>query len=336
MTKFTCQIAVAAFAATLVVAGVLISSPAIAAAEPFTFSETTETQIRRADEKADLPTLYRLLFAEIAKEPELAPQIVERLVVLAPQRRDDVVRTASAAFPQYASDFEAVKAHPAQKPAEVTKPVFSGEIDISAGTQTGNDPTDSVDAAVKISYVPEPWEHTAAVKFDLAQDSERVTTDRLVVDYTPRYNITDRFFIGGYNEFVRDHDDGFKWTSVEAVGPGYRIFNNDTVKLTVSAGPGLRQRQEKDRDGGRLQNDPIGIGRVQFSWQITDRAQMSNNAVVFGDEESVVTRNTTAFTLKFLDNVAGRLSYEVRNNSNPPEDTKSLDTEAKASIVYGF
>lgn len=163
-----------------------------------------------------------------------------------------------------------------------------------------------------------------------------MTTDRFATDYTPRYNLSERLFFGGYGEFVRDKDDGFKWTGLESVGPGYRVFNTDTVKLTLSGGPGLRQRQEKDRDGGRLQNDPIGNGRLEFAWQVTDRVHFSNNAVVFGDEDSVITRNKTAFTLKFLDNVAGRLSYEVRHNTDPPEDTNDLDTEAKASIVYGF
>lgn len=99
MPNFIARLAFAAAAAILGVASIFVSSPTSAASKPFTFSDDNETLIRRADEQADLPTLYRLLFTEIAREPDQAPQIVERLVELAPQRRDGVVRTASAAFP---------------------------------------------------------------------------------------------------------------------------------------------------------------------------------------------------------------------------------------------
>jgi putative salt-induced outer membrane protein len=325
-------------AIALITGIVTIHGPNVSAATTtqFTFSESAEKIISRSDEEDDLPTLYRILFAEIAKDPEQGPAIVRRMVALAPQHRDRIVETASAAFPDLAVLFGAAQVDPDEDPAEPEKPELTGELDVSASMRTGNDPNDSLDIGLTLAYEPGSWEHAASVKFALAQDSQRVTTDRFFSSYTPRYNFTDRFFVGGHGEFIRDKDDGFKWTAVESIGPGYRIFNNDHVELTVSAGPGLRQAQEKKRDGSRLQNHIIGRGTLDLLWHITDVALFSNSANIFGDDERLQSRNTTAFTYNFLDNIAGRLSYEVRHNSNPPDDTKELDTESKASIVFGF
>jgi putative salt-induced outer membrane protein len=46
--------------------------------------------------------------------------------------------------------------------------------------------------------------------------------------------------------------------------------------------------------------------------------------------------NTTALTLKIVDNFAARVSYEVRHDTDPGDDADKTDTTAKASLVYGF
>ena len=43
-----------------------------------------------------------------------------------------------------------------------------------------------------------------------------------------------------------------------------------------------------------------------------------------------------AVTSKLIGNLSGRASFNVRYNSNPPDDIRSTDTLSKLSLVYEF
>ena len=46
--------------------------------------------------------------------------------------------------------------------------------------------------------------------------------------------------------------------------------------------------------------------------------------------------DTVAVTSKLIGNLAGRASFNVRFNTDPPADIKGTDTLTKLSIVYEF
>ena len=63
---------------------------------------------------------------------------------------------------------------------------------------------------------------------------------------------------------------------------------------------------------------------------------MNNNRVGWGNSKRAQLDNTTALTLKIVDDFSARLSYEVRHDTDPGDDADETDTTAKASLVYGF
>jgi len=296
-------------------------------------TDADEIAVNEAVARNDLPAIYKVIFAAIASAPEQAPAIVDEAARLAPNHRDAIVNTASAAFPVYAEQFAAAGGDAA---AEEEKSPWSGEVDIGGLYQTGNSPLDTISASGKLIYQKGSWENEFALSYNFVNDSGTTTTRRFVARDQTKYTLSERWYATSRLRFVDDKDDGFQWQTFELAGPGYRVFDTDKLKFSVEAGPGLRQAREKSEDGGSVNNDLVGWAAADFAWKITKGAKFTNNFGSSGDSKRVQLDNTTALTLKIVDDFSARLSYEVRHDTDPGDDAEKTDTTAKASLVYDF
>jgi hypothetical protein len=200
-------------------------------------TDADATAVAEAVAHNDLPALYKIIFAAIANDPEQAPAIVDEAARLAPNYREAIVNTASAAFPKYARQFAAAGERAA--PAEEKSP-WSGEVQLGGLYQTGNSPLDTATAAAKLGYTSGRWENTTGLTYNFVNDSGTTTTRRFVARNQTKYAMSERWYGTTRLRFIDDKDDGFQWQTFELFGPGYRIFDTDTLKLSVEAGPGFR------------------------------------------------------------------------------------------------
>ncbi len=311
----------------------VLSAPETLSAPAPGLTNAEEIALNEAVARDDLPAIYKVIFAAIASAPEQAPAIIDEAVRLAPNHRDAIVNTVSAAFPEQTEQFAAAGGEAA---AEEEKSPWSGEVDIGGLYQTGNNPLDSVSASGKLVYQRGNWENELALSYNFVNDDGTTTTRRFVARDQTKYSLSERWYATSRLRFVDDKDDGFQWQTFELVGPGYRIFDTDKLKLSVEAGPGLRQARERSADGGSVNNDLVGWFGTDLAWQITKGTKFTNSFGTTGNSKRVQLDNTTALTLKIVDDFSARLSYEVRHDTDPGDDAKKTDTTAKASLVYGF
>jgi hypothetical protein len=289
--------------------------------------------VNKAVARYDLPAIYKVIFAAIAGAPEQAPAIVDEAARLAPNHREAIVNTASAAFPEYADRFAAAGGEAATEEDEV------------AVERRGRDRRSLSDRQQSAGY------DQRLRKTDLTA-RKRGEPVRLVLQLRQRQRRDDnppvcrpgldqlhpfRALVCQFRlRFVDVKDDGFQWQIHELVGPGCRIFNTDKLKLSVEAGPGLRQARERSADGGSVNNDLVGWFATDLAWKITEGSKFTNNFGGWGNAKRVQLDNVTALTLKIVDDFSARLSYEVRHDTDPGDDADKTDTTAKGSLVYGF
>jgi len=237
--------------------------PALSATEAG-LTDADEISLNEAIARDDLPTIYKVIFAAIANAPEETAAIVGESVRPAPNHRDAIVNTASAAFPEYAEQFAAAGREAA---AEEEKSPWSGEAEIGGLNQTGSSPLDTFSASGKLLYKQGNWENDFALSYNFVNDSGETTTRRFIARAQTKYSLSERWYATSRLRFVDDKDDGFQWQTHELVGPSYRIFDTDKLKLSVEAGPGLRQAQERSTDGGSVNNDLVGWAATDLAWQ---------------------------------------------------------------------
>lgn len=223
-----------------------------------------------------------MIFAAIANAPEQTAAIVDEAVRLAPNHRNAIVNTASAAFPGYAEKFAAAGGEAA---AEEEKSPWSGEAEIGGLYQTGNSPLDTITASGELLYQKGDWENEFALSYNFVNDSDTMTTRRFVARNQTKYSLSERLYATSRLRFVDDKDDGFQWQTFELAGPGYRIIDTDKLKLSVEAGPGLRQARERSADGGSVNNDLVGWAATDLAWQFTEGIKFTNSFGITGNSK---------------------------------------------------
>ncbi|MEQ8195286.1 MAG: DUF481 domain-containing protein, partial [Rhodospirillales bacterium] len=301
----------------------------------------------------DLTRLKLAVVMAIAENPANVRGIVGDAVGRAPQFRDEIATAAAEAFPVFENRIVAAAGtapSPAGKPARQNRaPVaatgkktdatkkpgkWSGEVSLGGSRATGNTETEQVNAAAKVVHKSAPWLSTLRFKYDFASDSGGINTQRLEAKGDTEYGFTERFFAFGLLEYVDDKFSGLEYDFTQAAGVGYKLIKTKAVDFKVSAGPGFRI--SKRRDTGETDVEPVARGNANFEWRLSESATLNNDTAITWGTERTITENTTALTMKIIERLAGRLSYEVRHNSEPGADAKKTDTLTKAALVYNF
>lgn len=147
------------------------------------------------------------------------------------------------------------------------------------------------------------------------------------------YDITNKFYALGFAEVERDKFSGFRYETEIALGVGYRVIDKDNLSFDVELAPGYRHGAIR---GGSSENKVFIRGSALLNYKISDTATLTNEATVSGESGQVRAENTIALTATVVSDLAARLSFNIRYNSNPPAGAEKTDTISKAQLVYAF
>ena len=345
------------FCALLLAVTTMNPQTAVAQPTPGLPGAAAITAAARTDSPADLNLA---LVQAIAANPRRVDDLVAFATAQAPGHLDSMVSAASAAFPAFAPRIRSAaigtsgaNPRPASAMASASAPgqsaainaaaipaaapdegKWSGEIDVGGSRATGNTENEQVNAALRVGYESGPWDSSANISYDFAKDSGEINTQRLRVGGNTKYRFTDRFFAYGLIDYDDDRFSGFNYELTQSGGLGYRPIHTDDWEVEVSAGPALRISERKDT--GEQDIEPGARGDLKIAWNITEGSSLTNTSSVTWGQERMMMENTTALTMKVIGQLSGRLSYNIRHNTDVPQGTDGTDTLTKASLVYAF
>lgn len=210
---------------------------------------------------------------------------------------------------------------------------WDGEVDLGGTLNTGNTDAKAFSGSVKLSHAVGLWRHKIAVAFDYGRNDGVLSKRRLLASYQLNYETNERIYAFGRTEYENDKFSGFGYRVYGGTGFGYRVFNSDDLQWSLEAGPGGRYVDISDAGNG--QTDFIFRTASSFKWLVFPSTILSQETEYLLNHSDTLNA-TTALTVALTDKLSGRLSFIVRNDSNPPPGAVSTDTTTKASIVYGF
>lgn len=219
---------------------------------------------------------------------------------------------------------------------------LSGEVNIGGSIATGNTDTTRVDAEIKARFKAGRLEDNYRLIGEFSDDNGTTTAQRILGSVESRYDMRESLFIFGYLEYDDDKFSGFKYEVEAAFGAGYKVIDDDNMRLLVQAGPGYRYSKFSTPVPPALpladssENEFLVRGSADFEYDITDTVSMTNVFIVTWDSSRTKLENTTALTSKLIGDLSTRLSVNVRYNTDPPLLTRKTDTLSKVSLVYRF
>lgn len=219
---------------------------------------------------------------------------------------------------------------------------LSGEINVGGSMATGNTDTTRFDAEFKARFNAGRMEDNYRLLGEFADDNGSTTAQRILASVESRYDMRDRLFVFGFLEFDDDKFSGFKYEIEGAFGAGYKVFDDANKRLLIQAGPGYRYSKFSTPVPpaaplvNSSQDEFVVRGSADFEYDISATTSLTNNSIVTWDSSRTTLENTTALTSTLLGDLATRLSFNIRHNTDPPLLTKKTDTLTKVSLVYGF
>jgi putative salt-induced outer membrane protein len=219
--------------------------------------------------------------------------------------------------------------------AEMMPPAgWTGEGTFSAGRTAGNTDTTDISGGLKAAGDFGDWGVKLQALGEYGKAGGIETRNRIFLSGQGERNLTDRIFLFGRGTYENDKFSGFDNRMFIGAGAGYRIFLGPDTTWALAAGPGWR-RDVIQLTG--LTNNSFGL-RIgsNFLYKFNENVSLSNDTEYVTSDTSNQLINIAAVTSKLFGALAARVSFEVRNESNPRLGRKATDTFTRFSLVYGF
>ncbi len=224
---------------------------------------------------------------------------------------------------------------------------WSGEGNLGAGITTGNTDTTDVAIGLKLSKDFDPWKVSVEGGYDFGQVDGVDNRNRWYVGAQGNRNFNDRWYGFANVSYEEDQFSGFDSRLFVGVGAGYHIFKEKPLTWSVEVAPGYRRSQIADVSipaipdpliitPGFTANDFAVRGSSRFAYDFNDKVTFTNDTDVIWSDTSTQTINTAAVTAQLTERISGRVSFEVRNDTNPPDGFVSTDTATRVAVVYAF
>lgn len=220
---------------------------------------------------------------------------------------------------------------------------WGGEGQVGAFQSSGN--TDAVGLTAQLQLKREgiQWEHNLRAAADYRRSNGRTDREQFSAAYEPRYTVSPHVFAYALAQFERDRLQGFTARYAASGGLGIRVFDTDSLDLSLKAGPAWRRTE---LISGLQENSIAALAGLDFDWTINDRikltqdanavAEAGGQAVAFigGDNTSI--NLVTGLEGRISSELSARLSWTLDYNSAPPAGAVATDTLTRFTLVYDF
>lgn len=221
----------------------------------------------------------------------------------------------------------------AEEAVTETREGWSGEAEVGLVATSGNSDTESFSARFALHNEDHPWRHETRLEALRSSDEDETTAERYLFAHQTDYRFDERRYLFGTLRYEDDRFSGYQYRVSETFGYGRRVV--DDPKFTLELEAGIGGRHSKPEEGERI-DETILRGAANLGWQVSPTARLSENLFVESGDENTFTESITALKLKINGNLATKISYTLRHNSDVPEGTEKTDTITAVTLVLDF
>lgn len=241
-----------------------------------------------------------------------------------------LVLTGTAYADSYWVQIEA-NADAARKVA--TKPGWQGSMSLGYLATTGNTNTRSLNGHALAGYKSGKWQDALSFQGINASQNGVTTAQSYDLNGQSDYNFTDRDYVFGMADYLRDTFSGYRRRTSEILGYGRRLLSTATQQLDVEVGGGARQTHYTNATDS---SEFVERLAASYLWKFSGKSNFSENISVEHGANNTFTQSVTALTTNLKGSFALSVSYTVRHNSSVLSGFKNTDTITSISLVYTF
>jgi len=218
--------------------------------------------------------------------------------------------------------------------SEPEQGVWKGEGELGFTSTSGNTESENLNAALGISREEDKWKHSATLRVIKNTTEDETTADSFLLKEKSEYKLGEKSYAFGQLRYEEDEFSGYDNQTSIAFGVGSRFIENDRHLLDASVGLGYRSI--KDGVSGDTEKDGIITGDVSYAYKISESATFTQTFFVESGDANTHSESDTGLKTRIAGNLASKIAYLVKHNSDVPAGTDKTDKILSVSLVYGF
>ena len=217
---------------------------------------------------------------------------------------------------------------------EVEQGVWKGEGELGFISTSGNTDSESLNARLGIAREEGKWKHAASLRAIKNTTDDETTADSLLFKEKSEYKLGEKSYAFGQLRYEDDEFSGYDYQTSLAFGLGSRFIENERHLLDASVGLGYRSI--KDSETGDSEEDAIITGELNYAYKISETATFTQKFYVESGDENTYSESDTGLKTQIAGNLASKIGYLVKHNSDVPSGIDKTDKIFSISLVYGF
>lgn len=239
-----------------------------------------------------------------------------------------VIGTPICALPSLAAPFYAPPA-----PSD-DAPVFTGQAELGYTKITGNTDNETLIAKGRFTWLTGNWTHSLRGETFKVEENENSTAERYLLAGRERYDFSGPHYMFGFLRWEKDRFSGYQYQATTITGYGRQLLDGPSHTLSLETGPGFRHDA---MDNGESETLFVGYGALDYQWEISQDSRLQQELSVEGTHENITTRAFSAFTTQLNASLALRVSHEIKNDSDPPNEAdKHTQRITAVSLLYSW
>ncbi len=210
---------------------------------------------------------------------------------------------------------------------------WSGEAELGGNRSSGNADNANLNTKIQLTHQQGLWTQHFRVESQQASQNGNTTANRSLAEWeTTRAFGAQQY---GFGVVRASHDPiaGYLYQTSLSAGLGHAFSDAQGSRLTLEAGPGLRQSQPT---GGQRQTEVIGRVAGHLSVPLTPDAKFTQQITTLAGASNTELEAESGLSTSLTDHIALKLSYTILHNSTTLADKKPTDTLTAFSLQYHF
>ncbi|ADU65256.1 DUF481 domain-containing protein [Desulfurispirillum indicum] len=208
---------------------------------------------------------------------------------------------------------------------------WSGQAEVGGLFARGNTDADTLNAKSRMRFEEESWRYTVQLEALNRAEDGTTTAERYLGSGQADWKFTNNDYLFGVVRYEKDRFKGYDYQLSEAVGYGRRLLDGPTHELDAEIGAGARQVKmlsgERDREA-------IIRGALSWKWRMTDSTRLGEDLLIQSGADNTEIESVLSLTTQMHRQLAVRLSFTVKHQTDVPPNKENTDTITAISLVY--
>ena len=202
---------------------------------------------------------------------------------------------------------------------------------------TGN--TESTAANLKLNFIRtgKRWRHRFSGTALMTSEDGNKDNERYTMEVQSDRKLSEVSWLFGSFRWDADKFGSYDPQMSLTTGYGHQLMKSEKHSLRGEIGAGYRKLEA--RVSGDTNSEFIGRFLLDDSWQVFASTLWTNRLLVEAGSSNTFTQFNSGLAVSMTDKFAVKLGYEVRHNTDVPddiEDSEKTDTITSVNLVYNF